>query len=180
MRLLAGLAVLLLAGSPATHDVTDLPDLHDLHVTYGDLGVEGSVAVLRVRVFKDDLEGALAAHAGRPSVTMEADPVTDALFLAYLRDHYAMEVGGRTLTGRILESGEDSLDREPVWWYAVRFDAPEPIRAGRIRNTLLFERFGDQRNLVKLVHFPDETSRTFYFGHGEEWVDFDFGEGAAP
>ncbi len=52
---------------------------HELHVAYGDLAVEGAVAVLRLRLFKDDLEAALARHRGEARPTpMTVDPVTEA------------------------------------------------------------------------------------------------------
>ena len=160
-----GLAVFLLL-SPALE--WEEVGRHKLYVTYGNLAVERNLAVLRIRIFKDDLETALAAHSGRETVVMEASPEFDALFAAYFAERFTFEVAGESLTGRIIGSGEDQADREPVWWYQIRFDAPAPIRSARIVNTVLFESFDDQRNILKVVHFPDETPRTFYFARGEE------------
>ena len=147
---------------------------HDLHISYGSSVVEGNAVVVRVRFFKDDLETALRSHSGREGLTMEANPDTDALFMSYFSERFGIEVGGRALAGMIVGSGEDALDREPVWWYAVQFEAPEPVRSFRVRNTLLFELFGNQRNIVKFVHFPDETQKTYSFGRGEEVFDVRF------
>jgi hypothetical protein len=148
--------------------------VHDLHITTGNFAVEGSLAVLNIRIFKDDLEEALARHGERESLRMAADPETEALFAAYFTERFTFEVAGESLTGTIIGSGEDEADREPIWWYQIRFDAPQAIRSARIMNTLLLEIFDDQRNILKVIHYPEQVPRTFYFASGEEWADISF------
>ncbi len=87
--------------------------VHELHVTYGRLAVQGNVAVGRIRFFRDDLELALAAYGRRESLLMEASPEIDSLFLGYLSEHFRVEVEGQVLQGRIISSGDDVLDRNP-------------------------------------------------------------------
>ena len=147
---------------------------HDLHVSYGSSVVEGNVVVVRIRFFQDDLEAAIRSHSGREDFTLAVNPDTDALFMSYFSEHFGIELGGSALAGRIVGSGEDALDREPVWWYAVQFEASEPVRSFRVRNTLLLGLFDDQRNIVKFVHLPDETQKTYSFGHGEEVFHVEF------
>jgi len=147
---------------------------HDLHVSYGNLGVEGATAILQLRIFKDDLEEALRRFHGRDSFLLAVSPEVDAIFLRYLAEKFILEVGETTLEGRIVGSGDDELDREPVWWYQVRFDAPEPIQAARITNTVLFEIFDDQSNILRVVDFPQETRRAYYFAPGEETIEIEF------
>ena len=147
---------------------------HDLHASYGNLGVEENTAILQLRVFKDDLEEALVRFDGRESLLLEVTPEFDALFLRYFSEHFVLEVGGEDLKGRIVGSGYDELDREPVWWYQVAFDAPAPIQAARVTNTLLFGLFDDQNNILRVVRFPDETRKAYYFTRGEETVEIEF------
>jgi hypothetical protein len=147
---------------------------HDLHATYGNLGVEGAVAILQIRIFQNDLEEALRRFHGRDTFRLEVTPEADALFLAYLTQKFVLEVGGEPLEARIVGSGDDALDREPVWWYQVRFAAPEPIRSARITNTVLFEIFTDQSNVLRVVRFPEETRRAYYFAPGEETIQIEF------
>ncbi|MGW8265909.1 MAG: DUF6702 family protein [Longimicrobiales bacterium] len=147
---------------------------HDLHATYGNLGVEGAVAILQIRIFQDDLEEALRRFHGRESLRLEVTPEVDGLFLAYLGRRFVLETGGAPLEGRIVGSGDDALDREPVWWYQVQYRAPEPIRTARITNTILFEIFDDQSNVLRVVRFPEETRRAYYFTSGEETVEIEF------
>ncbi len=147
---------------------------HDLHATHGNAAVEGNLIIIRLRLFKDDLEAALRRHAGAPDLTLAANPATDGLFMSYLSERFSIAVEGEEIPGRILVSGEDLLDREPVWWYTVQFDAPAAVGTFRVRNTLLFELFDDQRNVVKFVHFPDEAQRTYSFATGEEEFEIRF------
>ena len=150
------------------------PPFHDLHVSYGSAVVEGNVLVVRLRLFKDDLEIALQGHSGRRGLAMAVNPDIDGLFMAYLTERFQIEVGDRSLPGRIIGSGEEELGREPGGWYAIQFEAPEPIERFKARNTLLLDLFDDQRNIVKFVHFPDQTQKTYSFGRGEEQFEVRF------
>ncbi len=151
-----------------------LAPAHDLHVSYGNAVVEGNVLAVRIRFFRDDLEGALARHAGRDGFRMSAEPEVEAAFLAYFRAHFAVQALGRLLEPTVVASGEDELDREPVWWYAIQYESPSPLTAFRVRNTLLTEIFDDQTNIVKFVHFPDEKQKTYSFARGEESFEVRF------
>ena len=122
----------------------------------------------------DPAEEALRQFHGRESFRLEVTPEVDALFLAYLARRFILEVGGVPLEGTIVGSGDDALDREPVWWYQVRYTAPDPIRSARITNTILFEIFDDQSNVLRVVRFPEETRRAYYFAPGEETIQIEF------
>jgi hypothetical protein len=143
-------------------------------VSYGSAAVENNVVAVRIRFFRDDLTAALQRHSGRTDFELSVSPDADATFMAYFTDNFSLTVKGVRLQGYIIGSGEDALDREPVWWYAVQFQAPDPVTAFRVTNTLLFEQFDDQRNIVKFVHFPGETQKTYSFARGEESFDVSF------
>jgi len=136
--------------------------------------VEGAVAILQLRVFKNDLEEALGRLDGIDRFQMAVSPEVDALFLRYLSERFILEAGGLRLDGRIVGSGDDELDREPVWWYQVQYTATEPILSARITNTILFEVFADQSNVLRVVRFPEETRRAYYFAPGEETIQVEF------
>lgn len=148
--------------------------LHDLHVSYGNLGVEGSTAVLQLRIFKDDLEEALRRATGEAVPAMEATPEMDRAFLDYFSGRFQLEYDGEKLQGRIIGSGLDELDREPVWWYRIAYDAEAVIDGLRVTNTLLFELFPDQRNVLRVAHFPEGNRRAYYFASGEETAVIEF------
>lgn len=163
---------------------------HDLHIAYADMAVEGAVVAGRIRMFKDDLERALGPMVGADAFTLRPGGEADALVMRYLRQRLVLEVAGPNAAGAsdragaggadgadgadvavleptLLQSGEDMLDREAVWWVIVQYEATAPIDTLRVRNTLLFDVFDDQRNIMKIVRFPDETQKTFYFDENE-------------
>ena len=142
--------------------------VHDLHIAYADLAVEGAVIAGRLRFFKDDLERALGPFVESDALSLSPGPEADALVLRYVRERLALFVDGSRLEPVLVASGEDELDREPVWWVLVQYRAGSPVADFTVRNTLLFELFDDQRNVMKFVHFPDQTPRTFYFAPGED------------
>ncbi len=148
---------------------------HDLHIAYADMAIEGDVVAGRIRMFKNDLEKALGPLVNADAMTLEAGPEADAMVLRYVRAHLEVRVPGASaaapavvLEPRLLQSGEDELDREPVWWVIVEYRAPREVGELHVRNTLLFDRFKDQRNIMKFVRFPEEKQKTFYFAPGEE------------
>ena len=52
----------------------DAPAVHPLHLSTAQLLVERSEAFLRIRMFKNDLEQALSAHAGARALSLEPTP----------------------------------------------------------------------------------------------------------
>lgn len=136
---------------------------HDLHMAYGDLAVEGRVVAGRIRMFKDDLERALGPMVQADALSLAPGTEADALVMRYLRDHLEIEVDGTPLAANLLDSGQDELDRETVWWVVIQYEAPSPLETLVVRNTLFFELFDDQRNVFKFVRFPEQTQQTFTF-----------------
>ena len=155
------------AGAPETFP-------HKLHISSGNAAVENNLLVVRIRFFKDDLELALAGHLGRADFVLSPGPAVDGAFLAYLGERFTVSVDGSPLAPTLMGSGEDELDREPVWWYTVQFEAPAALQAFTVRNTLLTEIFDDQRNIVKFIHFPDQHQKTYSFAIGEEEFEVRF------
>lgn len=136
---------------------------HDVHVSNGRMAVEGNVALVQVRLFKDDLTQALTGLAGR-AVTLAPTPEMDALATRYLNRHLLVNAGGRVLVGRIVGSEED----DDMWAYQVEYRATAPIRSLVLTNTLLFDLYDDQRNLFRVMFFPSEKTEAFYFVRGAE------------
>lgn len=151
-----------------------VPLPHDLHITSGNTAVEGKTITTRIRFFGDDLESGLRLSGAGPDFVLGDDPAADAAFMAYFDERFVVWVGGERLSPTLIAKGQDLLDREPIWWYAVQYEAPAVLEVFRVRNTLLFELFEDQRNVVKFVHFPDETQRTYSFGVGDEEFEVRF------
>lgn len=142
---------------------------HDVHVAYGDLSVSGPVAVLRIRMFGDDLALALE----RRLEASGADEVTTTPFLAYFREQFVLEADGTVLEPKLVGSGEDVMGGEPVAWYILRFDSERDIGSLRVVNRVLFDMFDDQRNLLNVVDEPSTARRVFYLTPDQDAARFD-------
>lgn len=166
-----------LAGRAALADsdshVPDVPPVdvrrgapHELHETYADIAIEDATAGGRVRFYKQQLERALGPMVDADAVTLSPGAAADSLVLRYLRGHLVLTTHGDTLQPTLLRSGEEALEHHQGWWIAVHYEAAAPIDSLHVRNTLLFEVYDDQRNVMRFVHFPEETRQTVTFEAG--------------
>jgi len=154
------------------------PDVHPLHLSTSQLAIEEQVAYLRIRMFKLDLEAALASAAGRDSLRLEPTAAHDSLFLAYFAERYEVVLNGNPTPPVITASGEDvesADDEERIWWVQLRYDAEQPIVTVALRARILFEWFEDQRNIVRILHVPSGKQRTLYFAAPDDaWEEFSY------
>ena len=156
------LLVLLIGSGPAgDSSPAREPVAHDFHVTYSRLAVEGTMAVVRIRLFKDDLAEALSEREKR-DVLVDTSPSSDSLFVAYFHEGFVMTSGTERLKGRLVGSGEEVVGKEPMWWYLLEFTAENPIAGLTIEQRLLSEMFEDQKNIVQIQHFPSEKVYSLY------------------
>ena len=135
--------------------------LHDFHVTYSRLAVEDNMAVVRIRLFKDDLDEALSQREKR-DVSVDTSPASDSLFQAYFNEMFVMKAGEEVMPGRIVGSGEEVIGNEPMWWYLLEFRASETIETLHVSQRILSEVFEDQKNIVQVQHFPSEKVYSLY------------------
>lgn len=163
------LALVLMTGpgprpGPESSSVGATP--HPLHLSTTQLAVDTTTVWLRIRMFKDDLEFALAVRAGLDSLSLEPSASHDSLFAAYFSEAFGLRLNGTEVTGVIESSGEDvesGVGDLRMWWYQVRFDGTERIGSIEIRNEILYEEFEDQRNIVRVLHVPTDMQKTLYF-----------------
>ena len=159
--LLLPFLILLIGSGPAGDSPPAWEAAHDFHVTYSRLAVEGTMAVVRIRLFRDDLAEALTKREKR-SVLVDTSTKADSLFQAYFHDGFVMKAGAETLKGRLVGSGEEVVGKEPMWWYLLEFTASKPIEKLSIEQRLLSEMFDDQKNIVQVQHFPSEKVYSLY------------------
>ena len=139
-------------------------NVHDTHVSYTRMVLEGTTVAFRIRLFRDDLEKALRQFSGKADLTLSAGARADSLFGAYLGKTLTLEADGKRIVLRVSGSG---LERDPsaqeVVWYVLEGDVPaNPKRLG-ILNGVMFEMFRDQQNLVQLLREPGGIRKTMYF-----------------
>ncbi|MFL5574839.1 MAG: DUF6702 family protein [Gemmatimonadaceae bacterium] len=145
---------------------------HAVHLSHTRMVVEGSEVVCRVRLFADDAERALRAFTGDQSLAI-GTPAADSAFARYFAARFALTADGARLIGRLTAAGGE---RDPggyaMRWYVVELPAPRQPNRLALRNTLLFDTFPDQQNVVAVLRMPGERRSTLYFaaGDGKEYA----------
>jgi len=142
--------------------------VHNFHVSYAKLAIEQNLAVMNVRFFADDLTLALQRAHRLDTFQLSATAFADSLYLSYFNQHFELHHNGQRLYPVILSSG---LDKD-MWWYQMQFSSTSALQNLSIKNTLLFDLFDDQKNILQVMHFPSEKMASFYFIHGAEQYHF--------
>jgi hypothetical protein len=135
------------------------PATHDFHVSYTRMAVEGATASAQVRVFLDDITDALTAKQGGRAIGALSTPAAEAVFAAYLAESMPVRLNGQLVRATIASSRQDG----DMWAYIVTWQAPARITQLQLHNALLFERFDDQSNMVKVRDMAAGRERTLVF-----------------
>jgi hypothetical protein len=152
-------APLLLALAP----LAPLPSAHPIHSSLAELRWEpasGTVAV-SVRVFSDDLCAALATRglaAGAPPAAV------DSAASAYARE--AVLVAAPGSPGPLPLHWVGMRRSAEATWLELRAETSAGLAGARVRNAVLFERYGDQINLVRASYAGHTVSLLFTPGDG--------------
>lgn len=141
---------------------------HDVHVSTARMVLEPQVAYVRVRLFRRDFEQAVRAHAEQADFRLAVNARADSAVTSYIRARLVLRSDARVLPVTLLGSGEEKgLKPElDIWWLDLRYDAAAPMRDLEITNELLFERFRDQANSLRILR-PDGSEQTVTFVRGE-------------
>ena len=136
---------------------------HPIHTTMAELRHDRAAraAVLRIRVFVDDFAAAAARRAG---TTPDANhTVPDAVASGYATAHVALaDRRGRSLP---LEWCGSRRQAE-VLWICLRAAGVPDLRGLQVRNSLLFDRFDDQVNIVRMI--DGARTKSLLFTKGDE------------
>jgi hypothetical protein len=122
--------------------------LHPLHLSVSDLVLNPQSGSLEIshRIFLDDLEDALKEYTGQPiDLTNPKDPqYAQEMVGRYLQQHFQLHINGKAVKPQYVGY---ELEEEAVWAY---MEVPGLRQFGSIsiQNTLFFDRFTDQLNLV--------------------------------
>ena len=147
---------------------------HPIHRSIAEATYNRTTETLEValRVFADDFEDALGAHA-KTKISLEKTPAAqlDAIIRDYLSARFAIKTAaGRPASlrwvGRELKDAENE-----VWLY---FEAPLPggVDGARVHHALLSEHFRDQLNSVLVRDGDRKVTLVFLPTHGEKPVRF--------
>jgi hypothetical protein len=132
------------------------------------MAVEGRSVVCRIKLFKDDLEGALARFQTQDAFHLQATALHEQIFLDYLNAHFLLELNGKRAEPLILSTGEDGA----MWWAELQFTSTDLPQSLSLKNTLLFELFDDQKNIFQAITLPNERQFSYYFIRGDDHARF--------
>ena len=130
---------------------------HDFHTSLTEMRYnEGSKAFeVTIRVFTDDLEAMIRAHDKGMSLS---DANADKIIEAYIKRNFAFVKGKEVLFGSFL--GKESED--DVTWLYLEVNNGEVLFDGfKILNSIFFDYFDDQKNLVNVLYKKERTTLIF-------------------
>ncbi len=122
---------------------------------------------LSVRVYRDDLARALSTTSGHPIRIDSAGPELDVPLLRYLEKHLILRGPEGATLPLALETRENDQD---VLWVHLATEWDRPPTGIQVEDTIFFELFTDQTNLV---HFKVGTKvKSSLFQPGESPREF--------
>jgi hypothetical protein len=116
--------------------------------------VQSKTFQLSFSIFTDDMENTLGKESGK---RIKLDEITDAnkkLVFEYVKDHFWAIVDGRFLK---LENIGYELNVDVIWVYIETGETEIP-EAIEIANTILFDLYPEQKNMVKINIGEDDYS----------------------
>ena len=132
--------------------------VHPLHVSVSEINYNGRNKSLEItlKVFIDDFENALSKRFDKE--VKFGDNAEEKTFhpeiVKYINEQLNIKVSGEDAE---LEFLGKETDLEAVWLYFEAHNI-EPFQEIAFRNTLFFELFDDQTNLIHLAYFDQKES----------------------
>lgn len=132
--------------------------LHEFHVSITEVNYANQELQCTQRVFVDDLEMRLSEDFGKALHigTEQEIPEADSLIAAYLSENFKMQIEGKTLSLNYLGK-EREVDMLYLHFFYPSMQKPYTIR---LSNTVFFDSFEDQSNIVNLK-FEGEIRSAF-------------------
>lgn len=144
---------------------------HDIHISLSEVrwNPETTTFEVSVKIFIDDLELALAKQnvlhlqIGTPKESAEAENEIEK----YLRQHFTITLDGKKLEPHLL--GKEVTDDFQAIWCYVEFAGPAMPKTCTIDNSILFEMYDDQRNIMDIKMSSKDKSYTFFDPKHHTW-----------
>jgi hypothetical protein len=150
------------------------PDVHDFHVSKCviDFRPQEKALQISLHLFIDDLEEALRqqGHHDLLICTERESAQAETYIQNYLTQRLQLFINGKSSDFTFIGK-EISDDLSGVWCY-LEVTGVEVFNRIRVKNTLLFEIFDDQKNIVSIMG-PNHRS-TLLFQEGQEWKAVEF------
>lgn len=132
---------------------------HDFHSSLAEIHYNSASKSLEIslRVFSDDLESALT-KANNRTIRIDESTAAEPLIAQYLNKHFSL-LDARSARKPIIWVGKE-LTVDVTWLY---FEIPltENLNGLKLHNSVLFELFSDQVNIVNISY--QGQKRTYLF-----------------
>ena len=136
-------------------------NLHKIHVSLTNIVYKKESKTLQIttRLFIDDIENALQKkyHSTTELNTERELDNTDALLQKYFQENFVLQLNDKNITLQFL--GKE-YDENIVYVYFEMKNIPD-FKQLYLKNTLLFNIFDDQQNIVKIK--KDKYQKTLFF-----------------
>jgi len=152
-----------------------LPDAHDIHLSNTVIHYKSDQKALQltIHMFIDDLENAIQLETEEPLKLFTDRELleSDSLLLAYIDKNLKINLGKKEYVWDYIGK-ELSEDLGAVWTYIEIPNVSYLPESISIENTLLFDLFDDQRNLMNFK--VDNKRKAFYtFDQKDTFYEFD-------
>lgn len=139
--------VLLVLALFAFHFSLFTTSAHRYHtsLTRMDYNEKEKLIEISIQLFTHDLVPALEQKNGGKRLDLEKTPGVDKLILAYLNENFVFK--NKNGEPQPLRWVGKEMEVDAVWVY-VEISSPESLSGANLQNTILFESFSEQVNLV--------------------------------
>lgn len=124
--------------------------LHPFHISVTDIEYDEEVKSIEIaqKIFIDDFEEALAAFSNSKIDLLDKSQKTsnDQLIEHYISEKFNIEINGKSVESDFLGT---QLEEDAIWCF-LEVSKVRKLNSIRIKNTLFFELFDDQMNLVHI------------------------------
>lgn len=118
---------------------------HPLHISVTNIEYKTNDENFTVsfKIFSDDFENILESKFGQ-SIDYSNVEKSKALYKKYIDEHFSLECNGKKLT---LLFDKQEMNHEAIWLYFKSSAVKDPEKV-RIKHTLMYDKFKDQKNLI--------------------------------
>ncbi len=122
--------------------------VHPFHISINDIEFDEEAKSVEIaqKIFTDDFEVALNAYTSEKIDLVNEDQkeTNDALIKKYILENIQIEINGKPADFQFLGSQRED---DAIWCF-MEIPKTKKLKSIKVRNTLLFEMFEDQMNLV--------------------------------
>lgn len=141
---------------------------HDFHTSLTEMRLNTQTKSLEttIRVFTDDLRNALKQSSGKE--VKLTDSGVDKLLKTYVMKHFAFVKEEQVIFGEYVGIEVES----DVSWIYLEFKQVEDIHGMNLLNSLFFDLFEDQSNVVNIIY--PEKRKTLLFTQKKKLFEYPF------